>query len=824
MVDVRFAFVDVGSTVRVEGEPGEGAILAPGQVYLDVGSRCDLRVLDHHREGCPYRSATELATRRYDELITKALHGWTGPVTLTTHVGPDLDGCCAIYYVKARLEGRVLPTDAWDRIVEMVSDNDQGYVVHPVETSFPVLFRAACEAAGPVHDKDPERFLREVALPLIDALVDSESRGESSAALFARVRRDPLWRIIRPVLDRAVQDYEDDVRRARVFQLFVPRQALALPDAADHSGKSAEQEPPAPAPARSAAQWTQVDACILANPASVQFKEFVRSDKARSPRGKGFPLLLVHREEPGPMQHMISVDPATGVCLTGLGANLEAEEKRVREQHPDREQEPLRTRPPANPGRHGYGVDDPWYDGRGHAHTILATPRNGSALKASEVQEIVWQYGHPGHFVHALHADVWLFFAVHNPVAADGPDRIEGWTVVTAPEGIAGGFLPAMARHYGPGGQGAGNRAVVHTRELEASLLPEAESGSAPARATLTVFPDGVGIVAIRAKLDRRTPLLTLGTMVASLRARFDGFQGVEALVQKLNLPRQLRPAHEVQPYVLTRAVLDDAEVELGKVTQTAHGVLYSLARALPMSFENLAEQDTLERMERVSSQDGRQQAWLFANTGAVLETCAREKVAGTEDSGEARAQVLEHLLALVEYQKLYLVRVAERAEQGMEQIPSREGYRIISDLHEALVRFSTRWRVDDVTLGNWEQQVYERWVALMRISSLAQGALSQLQQVVDVVHEENERFQNRMLFFLSVVFFPVNMAAALLSGAQLSATNSMKSWFPWVQPVAEGEWGGWTVFGVYLLAFAGIGSAVYLVLRHTARYRRKTG
>ena len=124
----------------------------------------------------------------------------------------------------------------------------------------------------------------------------------------------------------------------------------------------------------------EVDLLLIQNPRSALFKDWARSDREHSRKGKGFAMLLTNYDD---QRYIISVDPVAGVTLKGLGAALEQAETKKRRR--------LGKERPIEPRRPGYENSDPWYDGRSPIfnYTIVDTPRGGTVLTEKEIREIM---------------------------------------------------------------------------------------------------------------------------------------------------------------------------------------------------------------------------------------------------------------------------------------------------------------------------------------------------------------------------------------------------------------------------------------------------
>ncbi len=385
---ITYRFVAPG-TVAPETVP-------PGEIWLDVGSRCAPGVLDHHGGDTSAHCAAELVLKQHDALVTPSPKQ-NAPRTLVLHHDPDLDAICSAWLMRSLLGGRLPePTDAVQRIVRAVGENDQGLVrTDDPSRCWPVVFRSLLniECCG----MSDEARLNSGFHALDTTLAELAAGGnlESASTQIAT----PL---VHTELTQAQRDYLDDVSRGIIFQVCLPHRTMTDKEI-------------------SADRRVLTDALLLKSPRSSLFKELARGDTRNSHLGQGFALLIVSRPvktlEDGRSlhRHILSTDPFSGVTLEGLGAALEAREK----QKEDEASLPLllgRERLEAGKGRHGYGVASPWYDGRGHGYTIIDCPNlaiGGSTMIASfllpdEILDAVWAYGDPAAFTSVAERELTL--------------------------------------------------------------------------------------------------------------------------------------------------------------------------------------------------------------------------------------------------------------------------------------------------------------------------------------------------------------------------------------------------------------------------------
>jgi hypothetical protein len=122
-----------------------------------------------------------------------------------------------------------------------------------------------------------------------------------------------------------------------------------------------------------------VSLLTVRDPTSALFKVWARQDGRHAPTGAGFVMTSVQY---GETRFVISVDPAAGVWLKGLGAALDRAETAKRAALGQERTGPVRP---------GYDNSDPWYDGRSpiHHYTIIDAPRAGTVLSAAEVAALV---------------------------------------------------------------------------------------------------------------------------------------------------------------------------------------------------------------------------------------------------------------------------------------------------------------------------------------------------------------------------------------------------------------------------------------------------
>jgi hypothetical protein len=377
--------------------PGSSVSPARDAVFLDVGGRLCPGVIDQHQDGALARSTSELVLR-HPELVHEHLLGrWLDrrdagadlrgakfEPRLVTHTEPDFDAMVSCWLVHRLVEEGELPPEA-EALVGYSALVDQGE--YRVDLTNPTTATDAVHVAylalqnlGLGYSETVAQGLNllDVVLTAIRTARGGHLRGLGVADLLPPALRPPAvrdqeavkavrsWRAD-PAFGRASALIDDDLARFQQDKKAATLSAVELP-AADGG-----------APIR-------LSAFIAGGPtASVLNKYWVRAD--------GFPYFIcpIKELQGGVSSRVIlSLDPTwkepvsgRQPTLRGLGFRLEQAEAAARVGDPSLD----RGMPP----RHTDGScdnADPWYDGRGHGHTIVDAPRSGSVLPFVDVCEV----------------------------------------------------------------------------------------------------------------------------------------------------------------------------------------------------------------------------------------------------------------------------------------------------------------------------------------------------------------------------------------------------------------------------------------------------
>jgi hypothetical protein len=297
--------------------------LPAGEVWLDLGGRCEGLVFDHHRTGSGDSSALEAVWMGWKALMP--LVGVEPPPTLVLHRVPDLDAISSAWLAGRVLRDGNLPASAraLDLLVRAVSDHDQGRGPSGAPERDWAAVVSLCIA---LERSDEQRY--RVGLELLDRSYDLLAEGNGLEEVAPRIV--PERAAAR--LGAARRHYQEDKAAGRAITLRLPSGEGGIP--------------------------REVHGLALHNPRSVLFKQLARADKD-APGGAGWSLLVVSRSvpeqegAPSLWRHVVSVDPDSGYQLGGLGPHLDMLE---------------RTRWPGEPELPA------WYDGRGHGFTIVDSP------------------------------------------------------------------------------------------------------------------------------------------------------------------------------------------------------------------------------------------------------------------------------------------------------------------------------------------------------------------------------------------------------------------------------------------------------------------
>jgi len=339
-MNVRYEFAAYGARL----------VSRPGTLVVDVGMTMAPGVLDHHFPEAEAECAASLVVKHPELILDHLRPGGRpadadGPVTIVTHLLPDFDGLAAIFLSLRLLETSevdegMLRLAAYAKLVDsasLPSTIDLGATPYAILRALFVGSKKSTDEINAERIDEGLKFMRLLYARAAEGRDITEDR-----TLFAGI--DRYERAVRKV-EQDNAWYQGDVHHARKITLDLPN--------------------------TSGTGRTRVDGLIVDNPHSFLLKEWARRDRIGSPLGRGFSFVLTNFNAE---RFVISVDPAIGVNLRGLGAALNDVEGR---KDPDRPDSPR------------------WYDGNCPFFNsrIVVSPHEGTKLSPDEIVEAVMDFG-----------------------------------------------------------------------------------------------------------------------------------------------------------------------------------------------------------------------------------------------------------------------------------------------------------------------------------------------------------------------------------------------------------------------------------------------
>jgi hypothetical protein len=428
----RYRYVGFGTRFsREKGRRPEGerdpSKLYGNELALDVGGVClghadvDHHIIDHHfyrREG--QYPAAAAAVLHLAPRIVERFGDEVGDVWLVSHRDPDFDALGSMYLVRCLLEGTIpardwescgLRPDGWYQGRSEIDWFQPKAGGLPPDRRWPILIAAyaACVDNGRRLACPRNRSLHSVLYAAMARGRGYQREDDGALEFFGEVRRNlkdskqglnPLIDSVleqsevfapeRAMLDREVEAYRRDIRRARRAVVFLQESTVSFQEwfpkvqsspllKSDGSLDPAHLRPPDQG-------RSQVEGVYIRDPECLLFKEWARLDTEHSVLGQGFLFTAVAysrgRREATVNQtdYYFALDPerAGGRHLYNVWARLQAEEGR-----------PYQGCPPGGSVRSGFegratgseaAFVDPWFDGHNYACTIVVTPNQGTGI------------------------------------------------------------------------------------------------------------------------------------------------------------------------------------------------------------------------------------------------------------------------------------------------------------------------------------------------------------------------------------------------------------------------------------------------------------
>lgn len=339
------------------------------RIYLDVGNKLQKGIFDHHQSS-HYRSAAEIIYNNPD-LLLESINNEAEEIEIIMHYCPDFDAIASAYLATYLIEHGILPEGAKE-LADYASLIDQGMKIFSPEQiktpSTAAIFINKKITAQIANEDERNRSIVKIILPLIESLIKNMVKGIDPESEESLDWKSKLLSSIVPEIEKDrdlyIKDVEDPDKSHKTEILSITL------------------------PCCNMTEWEKVDAVFINNPSSALFRYSTGNDKIRSPRKKGFMLTLVHYTKKN--ETIISVDAKKKYSLAYLGTILEFKETLLRRSYGD-----IRLTDEKGILKHvrpGYHNPDPWYDGRGHNYTIVASPRKGSIIPPEEIRRIVATY------------------------------------------------------------------------------------------------------------------------------------------------------------------------------------------------------------------------------------------------------------------------------------------------------------------------------------------------------------------------------------------------------------------------------------------------
>lgn len=344
-MDLRFAFVPMGFVARPE----------PGKVYVDVGNAFGPGVLDHHHPNAPAACTAMLVLNHGEYVRCQIMDDY---LMIIPHELPDLDAVSGAYFARLLALGKRVG-QCHQRWAEYVCWIDRGHTaLDPNQPHTPYsLFNMNMLQLRRNRTEGVEELSRrmlESGFLFLERVVAWVGAGGDPF----KPDMDEMRQLFPEEASLLLQDldvYRKDLRRARRFRCCLP-----LKD-----GTGSEEV---------AGLW-------MANPESALFKSWAWGDPSACDNDKVVFLGI----QLGAHRFVLSVNPASNVCLKGLGSRLQMAEMKKRRQL---------GKEFLGENRPGFDSPDPWYDGRSplHRYTIVDSPRQGTIMTENEVFSIFQDY------------------------------------------------------------------------------------------------------------------------------------------------------------------------------------------------------------------------------------------------------------------------------------------------------------------------------------------------------------------------------------------------------------------------------------------------
>ena len=429
----RYRYVDVGTVFTGNSRPraAQNSTDSPSTLFrnelaCDVGGTCwgpnePLAILDDHLSAEPVFPSACAAVLHKAALIRERFSVIEDVVWLVAHREPDFDAFCSMYLARWIIEGGAsdidwqicgLHPEGWhdppgDREIDWLNPDLSGF---PVQHCWAVLlasYASKLEMRRRIHCPR-QRELRSILYAAQKRGRDYLNETSGATEFFDQVKTVLQEKRLNPafdsvlegsaefacelaMLDREVESYARDLRRARKALVYLPEAEAPSTDFFEQPKKvTSPQEASAENLLLAESFRIATDGIYLRDPECALFKEWAQVDLDHSTLGAGFEFTAMAHSRSRPnadvnsTQYVFAIDPerANGRHLYTVWSRLQTEEMTaLRNRQPQPVMESV-SRHTAATGARALDalLSDPWSGGLSRSSALVGTPRGGTLI------------------------------------------------------------------------------------------------------------------------------------------------------------------------------------------------------------------------------------------------------------------------------------------------------------------------------------------------------------------------------------------------------------------------------------------------------------
>lgn len=765
----------------------------PNEIWLNVGNRCDLQVLDHHSGQTDGLSSADLVFKHYKEYILKPLTN-IEDIVLITHRELNLDVITAIWLTQLVLNKGV-SEDNEENIEEIViatTENEQGYSrTDNPELSWKIVMRLIIKTELNEMDDDNNKILS--GIQFLNSTLKILQSGNNLASAAKKIATPK----VRLAISQANRDYLEDLSRSVRFQVRLP--VIPSPGV-EKSEKELPQNPPQIKECR----WALTDAIYIENPASKLFKELARGDTTNSPLKQGYSLMVVkfsvnNNYDRNLFRYIISTDPLTGLYLKGLGKALE-EAEQIKEDKLALEPLEGRERVDEGTGRHGYNVASPWFDGQAYDFTYIDSPSikiqgeevTASVLSPKEVLDIIWDYGDPAKFINTEESEITLFRKA---------ELFVGWVSNNYDEVKISEFCPDLSKQVKHVFDKFTIVSIKKSYKLQETKFELVEQQIWCLDTKKSIW---IGVFKLsKGDLNAKE----LAEQISLIR-NFDPNKYLPKGVKIVGL-------QEEQAISLTNCRMNPSEVSIDDQYGYSALAFYHLARGEKSLFFNRADKNELESVSRIFSRDRRN--LLFSLDKGMLVVSTRDTQLHNECDFH-NPKMFRILVSILFIQKYELDILTSQFPINRSFInPIKASKRILNDRWK-LIYFEQEMSFDNISEKKFAQRSFEELKKIFGIEKRYNELRRKIISLELQIKNARANYYQQIAFLVTTILAPLALTASFLSGTQMQREFS-KIYFTFLPP----EWqpAGWLQFSIIFFSISFIVIAIWLVVKII--FRRKS-